>query len=206
MNLRVNLILDEERRSSSVVRPRTFLRLVAMGVVVLLGAGIYRGVVHARTVRLHLDINRDLWKKTEALQKTFEGLRQELEKEKAALQEVRSFQRSRVPWSRDLAALQAEVPANIQLTQLRMTQAISTPTNEPPARLYTMQVSGRAGREVGAAGVQALLMAFSRPPFAGEIESASLPPGAFRQDSFRDAQPGDRVFDIMVPYKPRSLE
>jgi hypothetical protein len=66
-----------------------------------------------------------------------------------------------------------------------------------------MRITGKTEAPRSEVNVVQFLDAFKQPSFAGVIESAILPPGAFRQDPVAKT---DRIFEIICKYVPRALE
>ena len=100
--------------------------------------------------------------------------------------------------------LQQVIPPSIQLTEMRVTHDLLVMSNNVPARVFEMRLSGRTGALRSEANVSEFREALSgQPPFDKFMETVSIPPGSFRQDP---ATKSDRVFEISCKYIPRPLE
>lgn len=201
--MHVNLIFEEEQRSASPVSPWLMVRLMAAVVVVL---GILQVVTF--TTKYHglqgaaQDANDD-WKRTEPKYKAALQLRGELGASEATLKELQGWRDSRISWGDQLDQLRLVVPEVVQLTDLRVSQNILSLPNNITARVFELRISGRTGGAGAEENLNRFLDGFKQPAFKPVVESASLPPGAFRADPDNKM---DRVFLIVCKYLPRPIE
>jgi Tfp pilus assembly protein PilN len=208
MSLRINLILDSERRSASPIQPQT---LVRMGIVVLalipvlIGLALFTG---HRRFRMELDRTRTEW--TQAKPRYEEALRikQDLARQQSLMKEISGYRATRIAWSEQLEGLRDVVPQVVQLTELHVSQQLLQ-SNGVPARAFELRLTGRAAGQQAEVSVRFLRDALAaREPFTPAVDtnSVSVPPGAFRQDPARGASKLDRVFEIVARYQPRRFE
>jgi Tfp pilus assembly protein PilN len=201
--MHVNLLLEEEQRSSSPVSLGLAIRLAVITVSVLFIVGAFSFYAEYRALQNQVTSTTDDWKRTEPKYKAAVQLRNELADRNVTLNEITGWRDSRIAWGKQLETLQQAVPAVIQLTELRVSQMVLSLSNNVSARVYEMRISGKTAAPRSEVNVVQFLEAFKQPPFSGVIESAVLPPGAFRQDPTAKT---DRIFEIICKYVPRALE
>lgn len=201
--MHVNLLLDEERRSSSPVSLGLIIRLTVITVLVLLIVGAFSFYAEYRTLQNQVASTTDEWKRTESKYTAAVQLRNELADRNVTLNEIKGWRDSRIAWGKQLESLLPAVPAVIQLTELRVNQMVLSISNNVSARVYEMRITGKTAAPRSEVNVVQFLEAFKQPPFAGVVDSAILPPGAFRQDPVAKT---DRIFEVICKYVPRVLE
>jgi len=201
--MHVNLIYDEERRSGSSVSLALMIRVMIIALAVLALVGVVSFYSGYRTLQNRILVGIDAWKETEPKYKEAIRIRSELAIEGDVLKEVQGWRTARITWGEQLDHLQAAIPAVVQLTELRVSQTILLISNTIPARGFEMKLSGHTVAEGSEVSVVRLLDSLKDAPFKEMIESATLPPGSFRQDSINKM---DRAFDVVCKYFPRSLQ
>ncbi|MFZ4779869.1 MAG: hypothetical protein ACOYM3_31300 [Terrimicrobiaceae bacterium] len=192
--MHVNLMLESERRSASPVSLQMTIRII-LGTLAAVFLMVLISVFSThRALKNSVRYNEDEWVRTEPKYKAALQLRDDLARKTATLKEIQSWRESRIAWGRQLEYLQEVVPSAIQLTELRVTHDLLVMTNNVPARVFEMRLSGRTGALRSEADVSEFRQALSgQPPFDKFMEAVSIPPGAFRQDP---ATKSDRVFEI----------
>jgi Tfp pilus assembly protein PilN len=202
--MRVNLMLDTEMRSASPVSFAMVVR-TAMGTTIVLFLLLLASLITSyRALQNNVHYTDEAWKQTE--QKYLEALqlRSNLTVKTATLTEIQGWRKTRIAWGGQLESLQKVIPPMVQLTELRVTQDLLVMTNGIPARVFEMRLVGRTGAQRSESNVSELRETLSgQPPFDMAIESASIPPGSFRQDPVNKA---DRVFEIVCKYIPKPFE
>ena len=201
--MHVNLLLAEEQRSSSPVSLGLVIRLAVITVLVLLVVWVFSFYAEYRTLQNQVHLMEEDWKRTEPKYKAAVQLRNELADRNVTLNEIQGWRDSRIAWGKQLESLLPAVPAVIQLTELRVSQMVLSLSNNVSARVFEMRITGKTEAPRSEVNVVQFLDAFKLPPFSGVIESAILPPGAFRQDPVAKT---DRIFEIICKYVPRALE
>jgi hypothetical protein len=201
--MHVNLLLAEEQRSSSPVSLGLVIRLAVITVLVLLVVWVFSFYAEFRTLQNHVHSAEEDWKRTEPKYKAAVQLRNELADRNVTLNEIKGWRDSRIAWGKQLESLLPAVPAVIQLTELRVSQMVLSLSNNVSARVFEMRITGKTEAPRSEVNVVQFLDAFKQPPFAGVVESAILPPGAFRQDPVVKTE---RIFEIICKYVPRALE
>jgi Tfp pilus assembly protein PilN len=201
--MHINLIFEEEQRSASVVSPALGFKLFGMVVVVLGLVWGYSFASHYRIVETNFNATEEEWKQMEPRYKAARQLRRDLTDVEITLKELKMWRDSRVVWSAQLESLRSIVPAVVQLTDLRISQTILSISNNIPVRAYELRLSGKTASVRSKENVVQFLDGFRQPEFLSHVESAALPPGAFRQDP---ASKNDRIFEIVCKYGVRPLE
>lgn len=194
-------MIDTERRSASPVPLPVVIRIGVGALVVLglmLGVSLFSSY---RALANNVRQAEEEWKRTEPKYKAALQLRSDLANKAATLKEIQSWRQTRIAWGDQLAQLQRIVPSMIQLTELHVTHDLLVASNNVPARVFELRLSGRTGSLRSEANVSELREALSaQPPFDALIETVSIPPGSFRQDP---ASKSDRTFEMVCKYLPR---
>lgn len=141
MNLRVDLILETEQRSASVVNAKMLLRIVYIVVPLILAVMVATLTVKMIALNSELsNLNAEMGikgpKKDAALK-----LRGELEGNKALLAQLEGWNKSQVKWSELLRTLQKQVPPALQLTSVRIMDTLQTAGG--PSRNYNIILKGK---------------------------------------------------------------
>jgi hypothetical protein len=206
MNLRVNLILETERRSAGPVQPRTIKRLVVLALAMIPVAAIVLFILSYRNLRRELNQTQAEWKLTQPKYEESLKLKEDLDAQTALLHEITAYKAARIEWGRQLDGLQQVTPPTIQLTALRVTHLMLVVTNGIPARTFELRLAGKAAPPRPETSVGALRDALAgRPPFADLVEAVDIPAGGFKRDP-AGGDPLARVFEIVGKYRPRKLE
>jgi Tfp pilus assembly protein PilN len=206
VNLRVNLLADEERRSAGLMQTKIVARTAGFLALILVLSWVALTISSISHRRSLLKANRRKWQNLEADYNTAVKTRTELNAVQAKLTELAAYQQTRVNWHEELRKLGAHSPTNVQLTELRVSQSIAT-TAKAPSRTYTLRLLGRTSGPEAEATVRAFFVDLgSHPDFTNLIASAAVPPGAFRSDTAAGASESDRIFEILCVGKPRKME
>ncbi len=203
MNLQVDLMLDEERRSGSSVSQKFVLRLAAFVIpVILIGLFVALRVNYHSAKRDRAAIEQEKvrvdpeHKKVIGLEKEFKSARDL----KAAIQ---GWSDSRLDAYRFLRGLQYATPPSIQFTQLGLIEKVEM-AGTAFGRITRVSMKGKVAGERPEADVQRLSQALqSEPPFQDIV--AQIEVKRFAASAALDDQ-GGRVFDIELILKPRLLD
>ena len=200
--MHVNLILDEEKRSSSPVSLGLAIRLAVITLLVLGAVWLISFYSAYHTLQSNVRFLDEEWVRTESKYKEATQLRKDLAAREATLNEIQGWRHSRIEWGDQLVAVQSAVPAVIQLSAVRITQAVVAQTGGVFAKDCEMKLSGRTPADRSEVNVVQFMDALKAPPFDRFIESTVLPPGSFRQDPLDKAS---REFNIVCTYRSRPL-
>jgi hypothetical protein len=206
MNLRVDLILPTEYRSGSRITLSGVTRILTIILPIIVVLLLSLVFTKFRTLRSDVQRQEAQWLKMEPQYKTALNLWQDTIRRNGVLSEIQGWHAARVEWHKQLKALQAAVPPQIQLTSLRVDDLIQVVSNKT-VRVFKMQIKGRASGQNPEDRVAALRSELTRNPvFAPVVKSAEVPPGSFGQDPSPNAAKSDRVFEIVCEYAPMGFE
>ena len=201
--MHINLIYPEEQRSASPISVALIIRLVVVAVAVLVSVVVFSFYWEYKGLQDRVAAKETELKMLDAKYKAAIQTRNEVAIKGDVLKEIQAFRNTRIAWGEQLQNLQRAVPAVIQLTDMRVSQTVLTLSNNISARVFEVRLAGRTAAARSEVNVVQLLDALKEPPFKGVVESATLPPGAFRQDPVNKT---DRVFEIICKYIPKPLE
>lgn len=202
MNLRVDLILPEEKRSGSIVNPR-FLLKVAIGLVSVLLLGLI-AVALFESWRLKSDLTslETALAETEPAKAQAMTIADETVQTRAIYEEVNGWRQARIHWHAQLTGLLRHVPRTIQLHSLNIAQKLQVVEEEFPARVFTMTLSGKAvGRDAEKQVTELRQRLLNAACFDGAIEDVRV--ARFAADAGQNANKDDRVFELVCQYRPR---
>jgi len=203
MNLRVDLILETEKRSASVVNAKGLLRIVAIIVPITLAVIIAMSVMAMTRIRdelkaLESEIAIAVPKKDAAI--TYRG---ELSKNKQILEELEGWRKSRINWADQLVNLQRVIPPEIQLTILRIANQVET-IECSPSRTSSLVMKGKALGPQARADVELLGAVDKNAAFTNSMKTASVV--SYTKNEEPSAKDGEMLFQIEASYKPRKFK
>ncbi len=202
--MRVNLMLDVEQRSASPVSLVMVIRTL-VGTLILVALLLVTALFTSyRALQKNVSYADAAWKQTQPKYLAALQLRSNLTYKITTLNEIQGWRKTRVAWGKELENIEAVVPSMVQLTELRVAQELLLTSNNIPARVFELRLVGRTGAirsEENVSELQSVLA--GQPPFDTLIETASIPPGSFRQDPVNKA---DRVFEIVCKCRPKLFQ
>jgi hypothetical protein len=205
MNLRVDLLLDTERRSSSLLSMKSVLRISALVIPLILAAlatfGVMGLLISVRELRM-LDAR---WQQMEPRTKDAAKLLSEFQANREVMKVLEGWRHARVAWHEQFAGIMRVVPAEVQLTHLSVASTIGAVSNKAPARVFAMTLQGRATgpeAELRVQEIEARLL--SAAPFSSLTKKAEVT--QFGSDTAPNANKDDRVFQILCTYAPRDFK
>jgi len=203
MNLRVDLLLDSERRSGGRIRVRFLVRTAA-----ILVPTIVLGIVfwifwsfQSQRSKLKADeayVNRKKPEYKEALR-----LKGQVARNLAQLAELKALSASRMLWHDQLLGLQKTVHPMIQLTRLRVAERLSVSAGTP-VRINVMTLTGKATGD----DPDTIFNRFKRSLEKDAVfEPVMDAVKVTRYDEASQDESGEkvRVFEIECRYKPRKV-
>lgn len=207
MNLRVDLILESEQRSGSIVNLKSTMRIASIvGPIILL---FISGSVFTNARRLNTELNmlEGQMEIAGPKQEAAAELKEDLATNLGILNELEGWQKSHMDWNEQLLGLQREVPATIQLDILRISQALQLIDNRIPARVFTLMLKGKAIGEDAEHDVDHLQRRMVKAPiFSSVMEEVEIPPGGFRAVIEKDGSKRDRIFQLNCTYQARKFK
>lgn len=200
-SLRVDLILESERRSASPVSIKAVVKIVGGLVITLVVGGVLLYVLGAQSAKRQLSGIEQEWNQTS---KTEARIRQD-QKDLAWLSDVQAeiegWKKARMLWHQHLADFQALVPPNIQITSFIVDEQMPMSGNTS-YRSFTLNLLGRAEGENPRATVDSFLTSLRRGAgFSNLVEKAEV----LKIDTVPLDKTNHRVFTIRVNYKARSF-
>lgn len=202
--MHINLILESEARSASVIPLKLLVRLVLGAVFALMLLGVFSLYTSYTSAQQEFLRAQDEWKKTMPRYEAAIERRTELSRKNGVLKEIAGWRASRIEWHRQLDGLRDVVPATVQLTELRVSQMVLSGSDNVAARAFEMRLAGRSPAVAAEESVSQLRQSLlTAPVFTGRVEAVNLPPGAFRQ---APAGRSDRIFELVCKYGQRRFE
>lgn len=207
MAYHIDLLLDDERRSPSTIQIYMVLRVIVITSVAALVLLSFLLFLKWHDVFVQVSSMEQRWQMLSPQEDVLQRVRSDLSGVRNATRQLHDFSQTRMMFGQDLAWLQRGVPAEIQLTSLRIVQAISNPTGTAHAvRSYELRLSGQVSSEEAEKDVNGLLAFMSDAAHTGRIESVVIPPGSFRAAPAHSSIRADREFEILCHYRGRSFE
>jgi hypothetical protein len=206
MNLRVDLILESEKRSASLINPKSVMRISAIVgpviVVIIIALFVFNiWQLNSRLDSLKKTLEVELPKKERAVK-----IKADLNANMLLLNELDGWQKSRIDWADQLMGIQKEIPDKMQLETLTLSHSIQM-TNDMPVRAFMMKINGKAVGEAASALVMKLRD--NLPNSSSSSNSLMTHPNVSkfqRPQPTTDENKNDRVFQIDCSYKPRMFE
>ena len=198
MNLRVDLILDDERRSGSVVSIKSLGRIGSILGPVIVLALIFKLVWSAHQMNVDFQALKDDLEITKPRHSQAIELMDTFKQNRAVREELVGRAKSRLDWNEQILGFMQVVPKNVQLRTLRANEKQSLINDRVPARDFTLAMSGLAVNADAEEGVKTFVEYLkSSPPFANSISNVVMDG---RADASPGAEPTDRIFDISCKY------
>lgn len=211
-NFRIDVILEDERRSASPVSVKLVARIagIAIAAIILLVASVFVGSVlrvRARASRISAE-----WAKVAPKWKRAKSNRKDYDDNKAMLDEIKSWNRSRIEWHTHLMAVAAVVPEGVELEKMSIKGTIGVADGHA-AMQFNMVLDGAARvykKKSYTRSPQEDVMEFEKrlntsASLSKVLAKVSVPPQFFTDDKTPGANKHDRKFKIMASYKPRKF-
>ncbi len=203
MNLRVDLMLDTERRSVSVFTIRLFTRVAAFTGPVFLALVVALSILANLRQRATLRELEEHWRILESKRKAAEKLNADVARNRQLWKAIEGWPAARVNFSDYLVGLLREVPPDIQLTSLGLSHDWKPHEGKTLARFYTLRLEGRSVGTNAEENIQAFVHRLkTRPPFAGHFQSVSMRGWA---DTSAEASRHDRLFSVACVFRPKKF-
>lgn len=204
MNLRVDLILEDEKRSANVVNAKSLARIAIITVpIIIIVMGLVAGisVMHSKIKLKQLTRS---WELAEQKQEEAKGLRNESAINNRIKIEIQGWRESHINWYEQLLGLQRIAPLKMQFTKLRISQTLQLVKNKFPARHLNLTLSGKAVGPTAESDVNHFISTIrSSEVFTEQMEDVIIK--SFAEDREENASRDDRVFEIECIYKPREF-
>ena len=203
-NLRIDLILEGEQRSTAPISLQGVARIVGVAAPLLILLGIAWAVVRFMAVKNTERMREAEWLLTEPQYEEAQKLTASMQTHRKILKLVEGWEKSILHWTDPLTAIRDHVPAGIQLVGLKVTHDIRAADGKTK-RFYGLLLQGKAvgtNAQHNVDGLRGDLA--SLEPFKDHVLDVVV--REFEADTDKEADKADRTFQISSRYKPRVLE
>ena len=205
MNLRIDLILEEEQRSGSIVSGKSLFRVVAMILPFVLLTVVAMEFVEMMKLKGALSELETKWAVAEPKVTAARTIREQAAVNGLIQEELDTWSTAHINWHEQLAALVKVVPGYVQIDKLKITHAFQLLADQTSARVYTLVIDGKAIGARAEQHVQRLREAMqSEPPFRDLTATVTV--AKYGKDTTEGADKFDRIFQIQCTYEPRKFE
>ncbi|MBN1558329.1 MAG: hypothetical protein JW951_09310 [Lentisphaerae bacterium] len=205
MNLRVDLMEPDERRSASLINLKSLIRIAwfAVPAIVILLIAVF--IINTTRISSELALLEREWEAAKPRRAEASALRSELAVNRNIVAELAGWTNSRIAWHSQLSGLMTAVPPTIQLRALRVDQRLQLLDKEGPARFFSMALDGRSVGDTAEQSVQLLRRRLTEiPVFTGKVQTVTV--AKFGADPAPGADRTDRTFTLQCAYLPRLFE
>jgi hypothetical protein len=207
MSLRVDLILDSEQRSGSLLSPKSLVRIASIVGPAILLVLVAAFVMQMFQLNSKVALLEGQWEDVGGQQQTAENLRGQLLENREMLDEIGGWRESHIDWHEQLSGLIRVVPPEIELRKLRIGQQLDVLEKNMPARTFSMTLNGRAVGAGAEGAVEALKLSLqTAPAFATNVAEDGVSVPSYGADVSAGAGKHDRVFTIVSKYTPRKFD
>jgi len=201
MNLRVDLILESEQRSASLVSPRMALRIAAVTGPAIVLALIGLAAFSIFNLRSKVKLLEADWQLLEPRKNRAITLAERVTVNEEARAELEGWSSCHIDWNEQLSALQTAVPPNIHLSVLKIAQVLQLVDDIDPARAFSLSISGKAVGSTAEADIQTLKdRLVTAPAFTAAVETVRVP--EYKADPDNKT---NRLFRINCEYFTRTF-
>jgi len=207
MSLRVDLILESEQRSGSLLSPKSLVRIASVvgPTILVLLVGVF--VMQMWQLSSRVTLLEGQWESLGGQKKTAERLREQLLTNRKVLDEIGGWRESHIDWHEQLSGLIEVVPPEIELRKLRIGQKLDVLEKNMPARMFSMTLNGRAVGASAESAVETLKVRLqSSAAFATNVAEDGVSVPSYGADVSVGAGKHDRVFTIVSQYEPRKFD
>lgn len=208
MNLRVDLILESERRSASVINLRSIVRITSIVVptiiLLIVATFVVNSVLLTRRIADHEGIKASL----EGPQKEAVNLRVEFEAHKKMAKELNTWKASVLPMKDCLVAIQECVPEQIQFQTLSFSETVGPfvkKKDQAPSRLQSISIDGQVVVSDAMTYINQLKEAIEKHPTLSNLVSLVEVTDFRAPDQGADAAPY-LLFQIKATLNPRKMQ
>lgn len=210
MNLRVDLILESEQRSASVINAKSLTRMGMIIVPAVVGLAIAVAVVDYLTLRSRQNTITEQLEAEQGRKSEAAAVLKSLNDNKAILDEISGWTKSRTAVADVLLDVQKVTPLEIQLTDFSIVQstlATNVPGAKTIARSYQISIKGKALAD-GAEKTEQAVLKFRADLQAAQALGTNVDEvvvSSFGASQEADAPKDLRIFNITCNIKPRKF-
>jgi Tfp pilus assembly protein PilN len=203
MNLRVDLILETEQRSASVVNVKGLLQIVYIVVPLILVVIIAVFVSNMISISSNLKaLEAELAEKNPKKDAAIK-YREDLVKNKQALEELEGWRKSRINWAEQLVNIQKTIPSEIQLVSMKINQSVE-PVENVASRNFSIIMKGKALGNQARFNVETLGKIEKNPAFTNVMKEAKV--ADYKKNEEPTAKEGEMLFQVEASYLPRKFK
>lgn len=204
MNLRVDLIMENEKRSANVLNTKSIIRIGSIIVPIWIAVSVAVSVVTLITVKNKEKRLKTKWEHTEPRKAASLEARLKRRKINTILNELNGWKASHIDWHVQLNNIQRQVPRGIKFDDLMISQVLAADEKSVASRTFTMQINGQAAGSRSEENLQLFeRRIIAMPVFAEQMTKVDMQGWA---STLPDASKEDREFKIKCDYKPRIME
>jgi hypothetical protein len=142
MNYRVDLILESEQRSASLISKKMVVRTLCIVIplsIALMVTSVVTNLINLKSNTAQLE---ESWKSKDPLAQKAMSVRNDLNAHLDMQNELAGWKAIHSQWAEELIALQAAIPEDIQLVSLTLNQTLAAAT--PPSRNFSLTLDGKS--------------------------------------------------------------
>jgi hypothetical protein len=204
MNLRVDLILDTEKRSGSAVSLKSAIRIAIIFVPICIVVFVLVTLLDTTRLTKKACVLEGSWADAQIKQSEAAVLAATFTRNRNILAELEGWRAAHAEWNEHLIAILKIIPDSIQLNNLNVKHKIAVigPKNRYQGREFILSLTGKAYGPTASADVDTLKRKLGIvEPLCDQLKEIRVP--IFRQDDDADAAKSDRIFMIECHYKPK---
>ncbi len=200
MSLHVNLILEHERRSGSLINLRSIIRVTIIVLPVLFATAIAWGAWSTKSAKNNLVEKTATYESLVKKETAYTELKKSDNSLKLYLTDIERFNKSRIDWHIHLLAIRDALPKNIHVKSMIMQSKIVAmdPINRLKyARSYTLVIKGiTSGTVSDFEKIRQTLQ--TAPVFTNDVQSAAI-------SDFESVSGDLSNFELSIGYKAKIL-
>ncbi|MBN2302426.1 MAG: hypothetical protein JXN60_07925 [Lentisphaerae bacterium] len=201
MNLRADLILEEEQRSASVINLKSLIRIATILVPLCIVIIVAMAIVGLISISGRVTTLNSEWEALKPKKEIALRLKTDVNINLDILKEIENWQTTRINSYELLLEVMKAVRPKIVLSNLNLTQQLINKTDTGIGRYTTLSLKGTAYTSSAQDDVNAVKEYFSAVSTnEPKISDVAIP--LYEQDKSKEAEKTDRVFEVRVEYAP----
>ena len=205
--MRVDLILESEQRSASVVNLKSVIRISSVSLPVILLVIVASIAVNMITLNSELKMLEGEVQAIGSKEKTAETLIKGFAVNREIMNELEGWRKSHIDWYEQLLAMQKEVPSEIQLSAMRISHEFDLIDKKIPVRAFTVALEGNTTGERAELNVHRLKRGLEDSPVLSlAVKEKGVEVSRFEAAIGKEASKDDRIFQIECKYRVRRFE
>lgn len=205
MSYRVDLILESEQRSGSLLSPKSLIRIMCTIIPVAILCFAAVGVMQAWSLKNEVSRIEADWDAMRPEQQEASMVRSNLTVSTEVVAEMTAWRNSSMGWHSQLLALQTLVPEDIQLTLIRSDQRILLEKKILPVRDFSVIIKGRAVGIAAKENVESLERSINDTDCFKAVQKEAKVI-SFVADQSKEADKLDRVFEMACKYRAKAFK